>query len=175
MRVHAFRMWFGATLRQGVGAARRAGLAVSRRVRASLGKIEGATGIGDEDTALSRGGSRAWWSAVEEAATKLRDFLEKSTFVRIGKLEAWVRTKLGLPPRVSKTALAQASRALPAPPRPRTHGPGRGSVPLDPEQAARLRAQVQLLRTQANTSRGRAPASGEPAGPDPYAERTPVD
>ena len=54
MRVHAFRMWFGATLRQGVGAARRAGLAVSRRVRASLGKIEGAVaGAGELGRVLS--------------------------------------------------------------------------------------------------------------------------
>ncbi len=157
MRVHAFRMWFGATVRQGIGAAKRAGFAVSKRVRASLGKIEGTSGIGDEEMDVKGGGSRAWWDALEQAATRVRDFLEKSTFVRIGKFEAWVRKKLGMPPRV--IAKGATAGALPAGPKRRSTGPGRGSVPLDPEQAAKLRAQVQLLRTQANTSRGSAPSA----------------
>lgn len=150
-------MWFGATVRQGIGAAKRAGFAVSKRVRASLGKIEGASGVGDEEMDVKGGGSRAWWEdALDQAAQRVRDFLEKSSFVRIGKLEAWVRKKLGMPPRAVSQA---APAALPAGPKRRSAQAGRGSVPLDPEQAAKLRQQVQLLRTQANTSRGSAPSA----------------
>lgn len=166
-------MWFGATVRQVQGAARRAGFAVTKRMRAAMGKVEGASGIGDEEMELRGGGSRAWWDALEQAATKVRSYLEANTFVRIGKLEAWFRKKLGLPPRAIRGALVKTVGALPAGPKPAVRSAGRGSVPLDPEQAARLRQQVQMLRTQANTSRGNMTAKD--AAPDPFEERTPTN
>jgi len=148
-------MWFGAALRQGANAAKRAGFAVTKRVRASLGKVEGADAITDEE---SKGGSsRAWLGVVEEAFSKVRNLLDKSTFVRIGRVEGWIRKKLGLPPRIPRALPAATKRAAWSPGNGPRNLPSKAPTPLDAEAAARYRSQVQTMRTQVNTGRGSIP------------------
>lgn len=137
-------MWFSASVERGLGAARRAGLAVSKRMRHALGKIEETSGVGDDETAVGRHGSRAWMELIEETVEKIRRALfEKSSFVRLSRFEGFFRNLLGLPP---KTSLA------PPPPKPKPKGSPRSiPSPVDAEQAARLRAQIQRGRMQAQT------------------------
>ena len=143
MRVHTIRIWFSARVESGLGAARKAGLAVTRRMRAALGKVEASAGVGDEETAVGRHGSRAWLELIEETVEKIRRVFDQSSFVRLSRFEGFMRNLLGLAPKAPP----------PPPPAPKPQ-PLRRSLPpapVDPDQVARFREQVQRGRMQAQT------------------------
>ncbi|MCC7386224.1 MAG: hypothetical protein IT384_30555 [Deltaproteobacteria bacterium] len=161
MRIQSFRVWFNSALRQGAGAVRRAGLAVTSKVRAALGKIE-VGGIEDDEDIARRRGSRAWLDAIEEAARRFKDLFDKSTFERLSRLENYFRRWVGLPPRSKKAPMIDA---LPEPKKIAPAAAFKPRPPADAEQAARMRAQIQQGMIQANT-KGSAGlrATDEPSG-----------
>lgn len=145
MRITAFRAWVSQTMNQGVGAARRAGVAISRRIRAATGKIDAGVGVGDDESSFGGGrGSRAWIELVEEAVKRFIRLFDRSVFERrYVRVEAFLRRLLGLPPKARPPVLP--------PPKPaaRPSAP----APISAEQAARFREQVRLGMVQANTAR----------------------
>lgn len=151
MRVNAFRVWFNHALHQGMGAARRAGMAITRKVRSSLGKIEAGTGVGDDESHFGGRGSRAWLQTLEETVERIRKLFDTSSFERLSRFEAKMRQWLGLPP---KTRVLPPP-AAPPPPKRRSADAPRVAPKIDAEQAARFRAQVQQGLIDANT-RGKA-------------------
>lgn len=149
MRITAFRAWVHTAIQQGVGAARRAGMAISRRIRPSGNQVDAGVGVGDDESKFGGGrGSRAWLTELlEDVARRIRALFENSRFERrFVRVEAFLRKLLGLPP-VEKIA--------PRLPPPRKPGAGRSSAPppVSAEQAARFRQQIQMGRVQANTAR----------------------
>lgn len=149
MRITAFRAWVHSAIQQGVGAARRAGMAISRRIRPSSTQVDAGVGVGDDESKFGGGrGSRAWLTEMlEDVARRIRALFENSRFERrFVRVEAFLRKLLGLPP-VSKTA--------PSIPPPKKTSVSRTSAPppVSAEQAARFRQQIQMGRVQANTAR----------------------
>ena len=125
----------------GAGAAKRAGMAISRRIRNRGDAVDAGVGVGDDDSSFGGGrGSRAWIEIIEEYVKRLRELFYKSTFERFPRLESFLRRFLGLPPR-------KAPHLPPPKPRQSFAAP----PPLTPEQAARMRAQIQAGRQQATT------------------------
>lgn len=145
MRITTFRSWVSAAVQSGVGAARRAGVAISRRIRDATGRIDAGTGVGDDESSFGGGrGNRAWIELVEEAIRRFKALFERSVFERrFPRFDAWVRKFLGLP--------ARRAPELPKP-KPKPRAPVRPAAPIDPAEAARLKAQLQLGRIQAHTS-----------------------
>lgn len=144
MRVQPFRAWFTSALQQGVGAARRAGLAISRRIRQATGQIDLSAGVGDDESRFGGSGSRAWLAMLQEYREKLLSLFERSTFERFPRFERFVRRLLGRPAALKKTAPKLA------PPPHRAIGAGTRSAAGTAEEA-RLRAQVRLGMMQAHT------------------------
>jgi hypothetical protein len=160
MRITAFRAWVGATLNQGLGAARRAGLAIARKIRPSSDTVEPGAGIGDDEEGGFRGrGSRAWIEILEEVRRRLEQLFGKSTFERFPRMERFFRRFLGAPSRDS----------LPSPkPRPRAEptAASRPAATLSRVEAERVRAQIRMAMIEANTrgtSRPVAPSSASKA------------
>lgn len=149
MRITAFRVWVQGAIQQGVGAARRAGLAISKRIRPQGNQIDAGVGVGDDESSFGGGrGSRAWFTELlEDAARRLRSLFEHSRFERrFVRVESFLRKLLGLPPK---------EKLAPPPPAPKKSTSHRSSVPppVSAEQAARFRQQIQMGRVQANTAR----------------------
>jgi hypothetical protein len=148
MRITAFRTWFSNAVQSGVGAARKAGTAISRRIREATGKVEAGVGVGDDESSFGGGrGSRAWFEFLEDVVKKIRSLFEKSKFERrYVRVEAFLRKLLGLPPRVIDAP------KLPPPKRPT--GPPRSlPKPMSAEESARMRQQIQMGRIQANATK----------------------
>ena len=144
MQINTFRAWFNNTIQQGVGAAKRAGLAVGRRVRPNSDRIDESTNGGEDESSLGGGrGHRAWFDFVEEYIRKFKRFFEKSTFQRFPRLDSFIRKFLGLPPRekpkmVNPFITEQRNYRLPSKP--------------TAEQAENFRRQVESGRYRAQTS-----------------------
>ncbi|MCK6552233.1 hypothetical protein L6R52_40760 [Myxococcota bacterium] len=145
MRVSSFRAWFSAALQQGVGAARRAGLAVTRSIRRATGQIEISAGVGDDESRFGQTGSRAWLELLDDAREKLIQLFEKSTFERFPRFERFVRRVLGRSARLEHHA-----PSLPAPKPKGPTGPLGAHTPKRTDDE-RLRAQVRVGMMQAHT------------------------
>lgn len=148
VRITAFRTWAQGALSQGMGLARRAGLAVTRRLRARDARVEEAAGVGDDELASGRGrGARLWLDVFGEQVERVVRLFEDSRFERrAGRVEAWLRRALGLPPRVDRRA---SSRPSAPPPRVVT---ARIAPPMrDPEAVRALQAEVLAGRRRAHT------------------------
>ena len=144
MQINTFRAWFNNAVQQGVGAAKRAGVAVGRRVRPGSDKVDASTNIGEDESSFGGGrGHRAWIEVLEEYIKKFRQFFEKSTFQRFNRLDSFLRKFLGLPPR--------ATTKVVNPFMPKTT---KYRIPNEPtpEQAENYRKQVQAGRYRAQTS-----------------------
>jgi hypothetical protein len=144
MRVQAFRAWFSSALNQGWGAARRAGLAISRRIKQATGRIEISVGVGDDESRFGGSGSRAWLQLIEEARTRLLQLFEKSYFERFPRFERFMRRILGQPAALKKIAppIKQSPKA--------TQVAARAHQPSSAE-AARLAAEVRRSMMAAHT------------------------
>jgi hypothetical protein len=131
-----------------MGLARRAGLAVTRRLRARDARVEEAAGVGDDDLASGRGrGARLWLDVLGEQVERVVRLFEDSRFERrAGRVEAWLRRALGLPPRVDGRAEARAPTPAPRRVTARVAPP-----PLAPEAARALQAEVLAGRRRAHT------------------------
>lgn len=126
-------------MQQGLGAARRAGHAISKKVKATLGSIDLGGGVGDDESTFGQGGNRAWYElALEEARRRLLVLFEKSGFDRyFPRFEKFVRRVLGNPPQAKKIA-----PGVPLPPSERrTLAKVKARTP-DEIEAERLRAEV---------------------------------
>lgn len=144
MQINTFRAWFNNAVQQGVGAAKRAGVAVGRRVKPGSGKVDASTNIGEDESSFAGGrGHRAWIEVVEEYIKKFRQFFEKSTFQRFNRLDSFLRKFLGLPPR-EKPKIVN-----PFMPKSINY-----KIPSDPtpEQSASYQKQIQMGRYRAQTS-----------------------
>lgn len=145
MRIQTFRAWFSQAVENGVGAAKRAGMAISRRIRPRGGSVDPGVGVGDDESSFGGGrGSRAWLEIVDEYIERLKRWIfEKSSFEKHPRFEAFIRRLLGL---------ETTKRAPPLPkPRPRTE-PVRPASQPGPEEQARLRDQLQRGRIRAQTT-----------------------
>ena len=144
MQINTFRAWFNNTLQQSVGAAKRAGLAVGRRIRPNSDRIDESTNVGEDESSFGGGrGHRAWFDFVEEYVKKFKRFFEKSTFQRFPRLDSFIRKFLGLPPRekpkmVNPFMTQQHNYRLPSKP--------------TAEQAEKFRKQVESGRYRAQTA-----------------------
>lgn len=145
MRVQAFRVWFNSALQQSVGAARRAGLAISRGIKRAAEKIELSVGVGEDESRFGQSGSRAWMEVLDEARARLLSLFEKSHFERFPRFERFVRRLLGRSAALKKTA--------PSLPPPRPQGPVVLGVhkPRLSEEAERLQREVRLGVMRAHT------------------------
>ena len=144
MQINTFRAWFNNAVQQGVGAAKRAGVAVGRRVKNSSGKVDASTNIGEDESNFGGGrGHRAWIEVVEEYLKKFRRFFEKSTFQRFDRLDSFLRKFLGLPPREKPKVVN--------PFMPKTINYRIPNEPT-PEQSEMYRKQVEMGRYRAQTS-----------------------
>ena len=126
-------------MQQGIGVARRAGHAISKKVKTTLGKIDLSVGVGDDESSFGQGGNRAWYeAALEEARRRLLVLFEKSGFDRyFPRFEKFVRRVLGHPPAPKKMA-----PGVPLPPsEQRTVAKVKVRTP-DELEAERLRAEV---------------------------------
>jgi len=144
VQINTFRAWFNSAVQQGVGAAKRAGVAMGRRIKTGSGKVDASTGIGDDETSFGGGrGHRAWLEVLEEYIKKFKGLFEKSTFQRFNRLESYLRNFLGLPPK-SKPKLVN-------PFMPTTT---KYRIPNEPtpEQKANFRKQIQAERYRAQTA-----------------------
>ena len=147
MQINTFRAWFNSAVQQGVGAAKRAGVAVGKRIKPGSGKVDASTGIGDDESSFGGGkGHRAWIEVVEEYIKKFRELFEKSTFQRFNRLDSFLRKFLGLPPRTKAKVVN--------PFMPKTTNYRIPNEPT-PEQAEHFRKQVQTGRYRAQTAEKR--------------------
>lgn len=129
---------------QSVGAARRVGKAVTKRIRAASGQVDAGVGVGDDESSFGGSRARVWFEEVfEETRKKIYVLLEKNVFERFPRLERLVRRVLGEPRR----ALAPE---LP-PPKKGPTGPLGAHVPKASPEAERFRAQIQERMRQAHT------------------------
>jgi hypothetical protein len=144
MRITAFRIWFGSAVQQGIGAARRAGFAIARKLRPSAGKIDEGAGVGDDESSFGGRGSRAWIEIVEEIKKKVEELFGRSTFERFPRFEKLLRRFFGLPARKEHNA-------------PRLEAPKKSSEPVhlgssfDRREAERVRAQIRMAMLDAHT------------------------
>lgn len=162
---------------QSVGAARRVGKAVTKRMRAATGQVDAGVGVGDDESSFGGSRARVWFEeVVDETRKKLLNILERSVFERFPKLEKLVRRVLGEPRRTLAPELP--------PPRKGPTGPLGAHVPKASPEAERFKAQIQRRLHQAHTEehaglrdtmdrRRRGDSQGEapedPPGPeDPY-------
>jgi hypothetical protein len=176
MRIQAFRAWFTTALRQGVDTARRAGLAIHRKIKQATGRIEISVGVGDDESRFGGSGSRAWIEIIEEYRKKLLELFERSSFERFPRFERFMRRLLGgssalkkTAPELEKPAHARATQIVAAAPA------------MNPKEAERLRAEVRRGMLQAHqhehaglrerVSKHRASGASEPAAPAPGAEK----
>jgi hypothetical protein len=144
MRVTAFRIWFGSAVQQGIGAARRAGFAIARKLRPSSAKIDEGAGVGDDESSFGGRGSRAWIEIVEEFKKKVEALFERSTFERFPRFEKLLRRFFGLPTKKDhKAPLLDA-------PKKSSSGPAVSSS-LDRREAARAQAQIRMAMLDAHT------------------------
>lgn len=152
MRVHAFRAWFVGAMNQGVGAARRAGHAMTRRIRNARGQVDAGVGVGDDENEFGGGRSRAWFEHLGEYVGRLLKLFDKSTFERFRPVESFFRRLLGLSPR------AVPEPKVPKQPTKRLAAP----APIDPAEAARLRAEIrqQMIMANARGIQNLRPARG---------------
>ncbi len=97
MRVQAFRAFFTRTVQSSLGAARRAGFAISKRIKQTLDAIDISVGVGGDEASFGQGGNRAWYELVaEEARRRLYVLFEKSGFDRyFPRFEKFVKRVLG--------------------------------------------------------------------------------
>lgn len=129
-------------MQNGVGAAKRTGHAISRRIKEATGRVDANVGVGDDESSFGGGrGSRAWLELLDEYIKRFKRFFEKSTFERFGRFEAFLRKFLGLP-----------AKKAPELPKPKPKRVITAPKPVDAEQAARLKAQLQAGRIRAHTS-----------------------
>jgi hypothetical protein len=139
VRIQAFRAYFSRAMQQSLGAARRAGHAISKRVKATIDKINISVGVGEDESGFAEGGNRAWYElAIEEARRRLLVLWEKSGFDRhFPRFEKFVRRVLGRPAGPRKIA-----PPIPQPPsEQRTVAKVKARTP-DELEAERLRAEV---------------------------------
>lgn len=128
---------------QSVGAARRVGKAMTKRIRAATGKIDAGVGVGDDESSFGGSRARVWFEeVVDETRKKLYTILEKSLFERFPKLEKLVRRVLGEPRR---------TLAPPLPPPKRPTGPLGAHTPKANPEAERFKAQIQQRMFKAHT------------------------
>lgn len=145
MRINTVSAWLRSAVSQSVGAARRVGHAVTRRIRRGTAPIDAGVGVGDDESGF-RGRSRVWLELVEEYRDKLVRVFEESLFERFPRLEAMVRRVLGKPKEAPKAP------ALPAPARRAgPTGPLGAARPKESEESRRMKAQIQLGILRAHT------------------------
>lgn len=177
MRLTAFRAWINHAASHSVGAARRVGKAMTKRMRAATGRIDAGVGVGDDESSFGGGRARVWFEEVlEETRIRLLNILERTVFERFPKIERLMRRVLGDRKPVRAPQIAPPKRVT---------GPLGVHVPkVDPE-VERYRAQIQRdmlrahteehagLRDSMDRRRGRAntPAPG-PEAPAPAPDAT---
>jgi len=129
---------------QSVGAARRVGKAMAKRVRAATGRIEAGVGVGEDESRFGGNRARVWFEEVmEETRTKLLQILEKSFFERFPRLERALRRFLGQPTKQVAPQLAPPKRPT---------GPLGAHNRVPSAEAERFRAQIQQGIMKAHTS-----------------------
>jgi hypothetical protein len=105
VRIQAFRAYFARTLQQSLGAARRAGHAISRRIKKTLESIDISANVGEDESHFGQTGNRAWFEFVDEARRRLYELFEKSGFDRyFPRFEKFVKRVLGRPAGPKKIA-----------------------------------------------------------------------
>ena len=130
MRITAFRAW--------ISNVKKAGVAISRRIREATGKVDAGVGVGNDESGFGSGrGSRAWFEVISEYLKRFQRWWQKSTFERFPSLEAFLRKYFNYGPKQAPQFKLPPKRVTP-PPRPPTA-----------EESAKMRDQVQLLRVQA--------------------------
>lgn len=138
-------------MQQSLGAARRAGHAISKRVKKTLAAIDINVGVGDDESSFGEGGNRAWYElALEEARKRLLALFEKSGFDRyFPRFEKFVRRVLGRPAGPKKMA--------PSIPKPASEQPTltkvKARTPGDIE-AERMRAEIRRSMMVAHQREG---------------------
>lgn len=145
MRITNLRVWLNHAVAQSVGAARRVGHAIHRRIKSATGKVEIGVGVGDDESRFGGGRTQVWLEWLEDARDQVLRFFERSTFERFPRFEKFMRRLLGKP----KVAITAPKLAAPKGPT----GP-LGARPLGgPESAesARLKAQVKQTIREAHT------------------------
>ncbi|MCA9555494.1 MAG: hypothetical protein KC933_36030 [Myxococcales bacterium] len=144
VRITALRTWMAHAVNQSVGAARRVGKAMAKRVRAATGRIEAGVGVGEDESRFGGNRARVWFEEVmEETRAKLLQILEKSFFERFPKLERALRRFLGQPTK-------EVAPKLPPPKRPT--GPLGAHGPVRSAEAERFRAQIERGILKAHTT-----------------------
>lgn len=162
MRITNLRVWLNHAVRESVGAARRVGHAIHRRIKSASGKVEVGVGIGDDESRFGGGRTQVWLEWLDDARDQVLRFFEKSTFERFPRFEKFMRRLLGK----QKVPVA-APKLMPKGPT----GPLGAKRLGGPETAesARLKAQVQQTIREAH-SKGHAGLLDEHArlkqGPD---------
>ncbi len=141
VRVQTFRAWFVGAMNQSVGVAKRAGHAMTRKLRNMRGSVEAGAAIGDDESEFGGGRSRAWFQQVEEYLERFLRLFEKSSFERFRPVEGFFRRLLGLPPR----AMPEVAAPKKPPPKQLT-----APNPIDAKEAARLKAEIRQQMIMAN-------------------------
>ncbi|MEM7675932.1 MAG: hypothetical protein AAF449_08010 [Myxococcota bacterium] len=95
MRITAVRAWFNQAVHRGVGAARRATAALSKRVRGYGRGVDRSVGVGDDESEFGGKSARIWFEWMEEARERLLTLFEHSFFERVPALQKLVRRFLG--------------------------------------------------------------------------------
>jgi hypothetical protein len=142
MRITAFRIWFGSAVQQGIGAARRAGFAIARKLRPSAGKIDEGAGVGDDESSFGGRGSRAWIEIVEEIKKKVEELFGRSTFERFPRFEKLLRRFFGLPKKEHNAPRLEA---------PKKSAAENPASSFDLREAERVRAQIRMAVLDAHT------------------------
>lgn len=151
MRITALKVMLANGFAQGVGAAKRAGLAVARRVRPG-DHVEVAVSVGDDESRFGGAGSRAWLQFLEECRSRMLEIFEKSRFERQPRLERFFRRWLGLSRAYGRR---RAPLLLDTPFDSRETEVVQAYGAEQQREAARLKAQVRDAILQAHTG-GRA-------------------
>jgi hypothetical protein len=151
VRIQAFRAHFMRAMQTSLGAARRAGHAISKKVKATLAQIDLSVGVGDDESSFGQGGNRAWYElALEEARRRLLVLFEKSGFDRhFPRFEKFVRRVLGNPAGPPKSA-----PQIQAPPSERKTVAKVKARTQDEVEAERLRAEVRRSIMMAHQREG---------------------
>jgi hypothetical protein len=95
MRITNLRVWLNHAVRESVGAARRVGHAIHRRIKSSSDKVEVGVGIGDDESGFGGGRTQVWLEWLDDARDQVLRFFEKSTFERFPRFEKFMRRLLG--------------------------------------------------------------------------------
>ena len=82
-------------MHRGLGAARNATRAITRRLRGDTDDVGRGVGVGDDESQFGGQGSRVWFEWMEEARERLLALFEHSVFERVPLLQRLVRRFLG--------------------------------------------------------------------------------